>query len=171
MSGVGPSELLLVFIIGLLILGPERLPRVAAQLGKWVGRARRTANQLRYQLEREVALADIKKPPGPKNDETKSAGPERNDGSGPQAGAPDAEAGIGATADEASEASSVDDSGATADEASTGSSAGQSGATAAAGSGATTGIPESPVTQTAAGGQERPAPDDNARERDPEPRP
>jgi sec-independent protein translocase protein TatB len=61
LSGVGISELLVLFVIGLLILGPERLPRVAAQIGRWVGRARRTANQLRYQLEREIALADIEK--------------------------------------------------------------------------------------------------------------
>jgi sec-independent protein translocase protein TatB len=60
-SGIGIQELVLLFVIGLLILGPERLPRVATQIGRWVGRARRTANQLRYQLEREIALADIDK--------------------------------------------------------------------------------------------------------------
>jgi sec-independent protein translocase protein TatB len=56
---VGFSELIVLFVIGLLILGPERLPRVATQIGRWVGKARRTANQLRYQLEREIALADL----------------------------------------------------------------------------------------------------------------
>jgi sec-independent protein translocase protein TatB len=61
LSGIGPSELIILVVIGLLILGPERLPRVASQIGRWVGKARRTANQLRYQLEREVALADIEK--------------------------------------------------------------------------------------------------------------
>jgi sec-independent protein translocase protein TatB len=59
LSGIGPSELILLVVVGLLILGPERLPRVATQIGRWVGRARRTANQLRYQLEREITLADI----------------------------------------------------------------------------------------------------------------
>ncbi len=61
MFGVSSLELLLIFIIGLLILGPERLPRVAAQIGRWVAKARRTANQLRYQLEREVALDELYK--------------------------------------------------------------------------------------------------------------
>jgi sec-independent protein translocase protein TatB len=61
LSHVGLSELLLLFVIGLLILGPERLPRVASQIGRWVGRARRTANQLRYQLEREITLAEHEK--------------------------------------------------------------------------------------------------------------
>lgn len=59
MFDVGFTELALLFVIGLLILGPERLPRVASQLGRWVGRARRTANQLRHQLEREVALEEM----------------------------------------------------------------------------------------------------------------
>lgn len=59
MFDVGFQELLLVFVIGLLILGPERLPKVAAQVGRWVGRARRMANQLRYQLEREIAMEEF----------------------------------------------------------------------------------------------------------------
>ena len=33
-----------MFVIGLLVLGPQRLPKVAAEIGKWVGRARRTAD-------------------------------------------------------------------------------------------------------------------------------
>jgi sec-independent protein translocase protein TatB len=70
---VSLPELTLLFIIGLLILGPERLPRVASQIGRWVGRARRTANQLRYQLEREIALADLEKSTSEKNKATRSA--------------------------------------------------------------------------------------------------
>jgi Tat protein translocase TatB subunit len=62
MFDIGPGELVLVAIIGLLVLGPQRLPKVAAEIGKWVGRARRTATQLRRQLEREVELSDLEKP-------------------------------------------------------------------------------------------------------------
>ena len=63
MFDVGSGELLLIFIIGLLVLGPQRLPKVAAEIGKWVGRARRTATELRRQLEREIELNDIQPPP------------------------------------------------------------------------------------------------------------
>jgi sec-independent protein translocase protein TatB len=60
----------LVTVIGLLVLGPQRLPKVAAEIGKWVGRARRTATQLRRQLEREIELSEIEKPPAPPAAET-----------------------------------------------------------------------------------------------------
>jgi sec-independent protein translocase protein TatB len=80
MFDVGFTELLLIFVIGLLILGPERLPRVAAQLGRWVGRARRMANQLRYQLEREIALEEINRAQRPKpGDKPKDEGSENAD--------------------------------------------------------------------------------------------
>jgi sec-independent protein translocase protein TatB len=72
-SGIGFNELVVLFVIGLLILGPERLPRVATQIGRWVGRARRTANQLRYQLEREIALADIENKSSDKKHDRKQA--------------------------------------------------------------------------------------------------
>ena len=63
MFDVGFWELALIFGVGLLILGPERMPRVASQLGRWIGRARRTASSLRHQLEKEIATADSPPPP------------------------------------------------------------------------------------------------------------
>jgi sec-independent protein translocase protein TatB len=65
MFDIGPGELVLVAIIGLLVLGPQRLPKVAAEIGKWVGRARRTASQLRRQLEREIEISELEKPIAP----------------------------------------------------------------------------------------------------------
>jgi sec-independent protein translocase protein TatB len=61
MYDVGFNELALIFVIGLLVLGPEKLPRIAAQAGRWVARARRMANQLRYQLEHEITLEEIER--------------------------------------------------------------------------------------------------------------
>jgi Tat protein translocase TatB subunit len=65
MFDIGFGELVLISIIGLLVLGPQRLPKVAAEIGKWVGRARRTATQLRRQLEREIELSELETPPPP----------------------------------------------------------------------------------------------------------
>ena len=59
MFDIGFWELLLIFGMGLLILGPERMPRVAAQIGRWIGRAQRTANQFRRKLQRELELEDL----------------------------------------------------------------------------------------------------------------
>ena len=41
MSGIGSSEFILLLVIGLIVLGPKRLPEVANKIGGWVGQARR----------------------------------------------------------------------------------------------------------------------------------
>jgi len=56
MSSVGFSELFILFLIGLIVLGPERLPRVANQLGTWLGQARRMTRVMKRQLEDELSL-------------------------------------------------------------------------------------------------------------------
>jgi sec-independent protein translocase protein TatB len=61
MFDFGFSEILLIFLLALIVLGPEKLPRVAAQVGRWLGRARGMARQFREQLEEEVNLEDARK--------------------------------------------------------------------------------------------------------------
>lgn len=56
MSGISFWELVIIFVIGLIVLGPERLPRVANQLGTWLGQARRMTRVMRRQLEEELNL-------------------------------------------------------------------------------------------------------------------
>jgi sec-independent protein translocase protein TatB len=56
MSGIGFWELIILFLIGLIVLGPERLPRVANQLGSWLGQARRMTRVMKRQLEDELDL-------------------------------------------------------------------------------------------------------------------
>jgi len=54
MFEVGFSELLVIFALALVVLGPEKLPKLAQQVGRWVGRARAMARQFRDQLEEEA---------------------------------------------------------------------------------------------------------------------
>jgi sec-independent protein translocase protein TatB len=61
MLDVGFSEILLTSAIALIVLGPERLPKVARQVGNWMGRARAMARQLSEQLEREVNADELLK--------------------------------------------------------------------------------------------------------------
>jgi len=61
MLDVGFSEILLTSAIALIVLGPERLPKVARQVGNWMGRARVMARQLSEQLEREVNAEELLK--------------------------------------------------------------------------------------------------------------
>lgn len=77
MSGIGFSELIILFVIGLIVLGPERLPRVANQLGSWLGQARRMTRVMKRQLEDELNLEkefSIDSPPNyvPNKDDTYS---------------------------------------------------------------------------------------------------
>ena len=61
MFDFGFSEVLLTSVIALIVLGPEKLPKAASQVGRWVGRARAMARQFREQLEEEVNLETVKK--------------------------------------------------------------------------------------------------------------
>jgi sec-independent protein translocase protein TatB len=56
MFEVGFTEIILILGIALLVLGPEKLPKLANQLGRWAGRARAMARQLRQQLDEEVTV-------------------------------------------------------------------------------------------------------------------
>ena len=50
MFGVGPEELMLILIVALLVLGPERLPRMARDVGRVVGELRRTSDEFREEF-------------------------------------------------------------------------------------------------------------------------
>ena len=63
MFEVGFSELLLVGIVALLVLGPERLPVAARTLGRGLGQARRAMHALRRQVEREIELPAVELTP------------------------------------------------------------------------------------------------------------
>lgn len=60
MFDAGLWEFLIIFIIGLLVIGPERLPGVARKIGFWVGRARRFVANVRSDLEQEFRADELK---------------------------------------------------------------------------------------------------------------
>jgi sec-independent protein translocase protein TatB len=76
MTGIAGSEIILLLLIGLVILGPERLPKVASQIGSWIGQARRMTRTMKRQLEDELRTEEWKKSPFephvPKDDDTYS---------------------------------------------------------------------------------------------------
>ncbi|WP_414154865.1 Sec-independent protein translocase protein TatB [Pseudomonas sp. BNK-43-a] len=56
MFEIGFSELLLVGVVALLVLGPERLPVAMRTVGRGLGQARQAMNMLRAQVEREIDM-------------------------------------------------------------------------------------------------------------------
>jgi sec-independent protein translocase protein TatB len=64
MFDVAPSELMLVAVVALLVIGPKDLPRVLRTVGQWVGKARGVARQFRSGFDdmvREAELAELEK--------------------------------------------------------------------------------------------------------------
>jgi sec-independent protein translocase protein TatB len=55
------GKLIIIFALCLIVLGPEKLPKLAAQLGRFAGQARAMARHFRSQLEQEIAAEDLKK--------------------------------------------------------------------------------------------------------------
>jgi len=61
MFDIGFQELLLVAIVALLVLGPERLPQALRTLGLWMGRMRRSFNAVKNEIEREIGMDEIRR--------------------------------------------------------------------------------------------------------------
>ncbi len=61
MFDIGFSELLLIAVVALVVLGPERLPKAARFAGLWVRRARNQWDSVKQELERELHADEIKR--------------------------------------------------------------------------------------------------------------
>jgi len=61
MFDIGFGELLLVGLVALLVLGPERLPAAARTAGLWIGRLKRSFNALKTEVEREIGADEIRR--------------------------------------------------------------------------------------------------------------
>lgn len=61
MFDIGFSELLVIGIVALVVIGPERLPKVARTVGTWLGKLNRYAAQVKEDVNREMRLEELKK--------------------------------------------------------------------------------------------------------------
>lgn len=68
MFGIGPTELIVIAVVALVVFGPQRLPELMRQLGRFVVHAKRVSSDIREvvddtikQAEREIALEEQKK--------------------------------------------------------------------------------------------------------------
>lgn len=60
MFDVGFSELLLLAVVALVVIGPERLPHAARVAGAWVGKIKRTLGNMQAEIEREVSAQEMR---------------------------------------------------------------------------------------------------------------
>lgn len=61
MLDIGWLELLVIFVLLLVVLGPARLPEVARTMGLWLGRLRRMYNNFKLEMEREIGMDDVRR--------------------------------------------------------------------------------------------------------------
>ncbi|WP_421683415.1 Sec-independent protein translocase subunit TatB [Stutzerimonas urumqiensis] len=61
MFDIGFTELLLVGLVALLVLGPERLPVAARTAGLWIGRIKRSFGAIKTEVEREIGADEIRR--------------------------------------------------------------------------------------------------------------
>jgi len=61
MFDIGFPELVLVAIVGLLVIGPERLPEALRTLGLWLGRMRRSFMAVKSEIEKEIGMDEVRR--------------------------------------------------------------------------------------------------------------
>ena len=61
MTGVGFFEILLIGVVGLLILGPDKLPGALRTMALWIGRFRRSFDDIKRDIEKEIGADDIRR--------------------------------------------------------------------------------------------------------------
>ena len=61
MFDIGFTELMVIALVALIVLGPERLPEVARTLGRWAGRAQRFMEKVRQDIDRELKSEELEK--------------------------------------------------------------------------------------------------------------
>ncbi|HEX6828236.1 MAG TPA: Sec-independent protein translocase protein TatB [Burkholderiales bacterium] len=72
MFDIGFSELLVIAVVALVVIGPERLPKVARTMGHLFGRMQRYVNTVKADISREMELDELRKLQGSVTDAARS---------------------------------------------------------------------------------------------------
>ncbi|GHB06473.1 Sec-independent protein translocase protein TatB [Modicisalibacter luteus] len=60
MFDIGFLELLIIGVVGLLVLGPERLPKAARTVGLWIGKTKRTVANMQREINAQLEAEDLR---------------------------------------------------------------------------------------------------------------
>jgi sec-independent protein translocase protein TatB len=60
MFDIGFSEMLVLAVVALVVIGPERLPKVAKQAGQWMGKLRRYVDDVKSDINRQMELTELR---------------------------------------------------------------------------------------------------------------
>lgn len=61
MLDIGGLELLLIAVVALLVIGPERMPEALRTLGLWLGRLRRSFTSVKNEIEKEIGMDEVRR--------------------------------------------------------------------------------------------------------------
>jgi TatA/E family protein of Tat protein translocase len=59
-GSIGPTELILIFVVALLVFGPKKLPEIGKSIGKAVREFRRTSEEIKGRIEEEIQASEVK---------------------------------------------------------------------------------------------------------------
>jgi len=61
MFDIGFTELIVIGVVALIVIGPERLPKVARTAGQWLGKLNRYVSQVKQDIDRDMRLEELRK--------------------------------------------------------------------------------------------------------------
>jgi sec-independent protein translocase protein TatA len=59
-GSIGPTELILIFVIALLVFGPKKLPEIGRSVGKALREFKKTSEEIKSRIEEEIDASEIK---------------------------------------------------------------------------------------------------------------
>ncbi|GAB4118218.1 MAG: Sec-independent protein translocase protein TatB [Sideroxydans sp.] len=60
MFDIGFSEILVIMVVALVVIGPERLPKVARSMGQWWGRTQRYLNKIKQDVNSSIQMEELR---------------------------------------------------------------------------------------------------------------